>query len=80
MKQSHADSVMESVANVGTGFIISLGVMAFIVSPLFGFHTNAGENLAITGIFTVTSLLRSYVLRRVFNGRTIWQTIKDTFA
>jgi len=27
-----------------------------------------GDNLSIGGIFTVVSIVRSYVLRRVFNG------------
>lgn len=29
-----------------------------------------------TGIFTVVSVLRQYVLRRVFDGRSPWQAIK----
>jgi len=38
------------------------------VFPMFGLQASLGDNLAIGAIFTVVSLVRSYALRRVFNG------------
>jgi hypothetical protein len=38
------------------------------------------QNLIITGIFTVVSVARGYILRRIFDGRTIWQELKLVFA
>lgn len=75
-KQSKADSFMESVCNIAVGFVISWMVWIWIVAPIMGYDTHAGEGFWITCIFTVTSLIRQYVLRRIFNGRTIWESIR----
>ena len=78
--QSHMDSMMETLTNVGIGFLISWAVLDWIVSPLYGMHTDAGQAFGITMIFTVTSILRQYTLRRLFNGRSPWQALKGAFA
>jgi hypothetical protein len=59
---------METICNVGLGFFISWAVLDWIVSPLYGWQT--------TAIFTVTSIIRQYAIRRLFNGRSVWQAIK----
>ncbi len=64
--QSRTHSAIESVLNIGMGFVISLGITA-IVMPAFGHHVSFAQNVAITSIFTVASLARSYALRRLFN-------------
>lgn len=38
------------------------------VFPLFGLHATRQENLVIGLIFTIVSLIRSYLLRRAFEG------------
>lgn len=38
-----------------------------IVFPRFGIHVDTEAHVSITLIFTVVSLVRSYVLRRLFN-------------
>lgn len=76
MNQSRIDSLMESVTNIAVGYIISLSVWIWIVDPLFGFQSTPAENIMVTNIFTVTSLLRQYLLRRAFNGRSVWQAIR----
>jgi hypothetical protein len=38
------------------------------VFPLFGIHIPLSADLAIGGIFVVVSLVRSYLLRRLFNS------------
>ena len=78
-KQTHMDSIMEVVTNVGIGFFISWAVLEFIIAPLFGVQTQGGSGFLITSIFTVTSVLRSYILRRLFNGRSVWYTIREYF-
>jgi hypothetical protein len=65
-KQSRTWSAIESVANVAVGYGIAVATQ-LIVFPLFGLHASLTDNLAIGAIFTVVSLVRSYVLRRVFN-------------
>ena len=67
--QSHAHSWFEAVANIGVGFVVSLVITAYLL-PAFGHHITLAENVAMTSIFTVASLARSYALRRIFNRIT----------
>lgn len=71
---------METVTNIVIGFFISWGVLELIVAPLYGIQTSAADGFWITTIFTVSSLIRQYVLRRAFNGRTVWTAIKEAVA
>ncbi|HHH46068.1 MAG TPA: hypothetical protein ENK53_03545 [Thiotrichales bacterium] len=65
MKQSRGMSMVEAIANVVIGFGVGVGtqILAF---PLFGIGIGARSHLALGGIFTVVSLVRSYALRRLF--------------
>jgi hypothetical protein len=64
--QSKIQSIMESAVNVGSGFIISFIVQTLIMSA-YGVNFTLAQNFSITVIFTVTSFIRSYIIRRVFN-------------
>ena len=64
-KKSH--SFMEAIVNVLVGLCINLTAQVLIF-PLFGIHIPLSSSLEIAGIFTVISIIRSFVLRRVFNG------------
>lgn len=77
-KQTHIDSLMETVINTLIGFIIAL-ITTAVVFPLYGIKTHLHDQAAITGIFTIVSILRQYILRRLFNGRTVWWTIREYF-
>lgn len=66
--QTRLSSFIEAVINVGIGFLVSL-VLTAVVMPAYGHHVTWSENLQITGIFTVSSILRSYAVRRWFNAR-----------
>ena len=66
MTQSRIMSAVESVANVAIGYGVAIATQA-AVFPLFGIHATVGDHLAIGGIFTIVSLARSYLLRRLFN-------------
>ena len=79
-KQHKMDSLMESVCNVAVGFFISWAVWVFIVAPMFGFSNSVGTSFLVTCVFTVTSLIRQYVIRRLFNGKTIWEAIRAKIA
>jgi len=67
MIQSRFMSLVESVTNVFVGFSIAILTQA-VIFPIFGFHASMGEHLAIAGLFTVVSVLRSYALRRFFEA------------
>lgn len=68
MAQTKLGSFAEAWANIFVGFTINFSAN-MIILPLFGFHgLTAGKNFIIGLIYTVISLVRSYVLRRWFNG------------
>lgn len=63
--QSRRASLIEAGVNVAVGLIVALWVQA-LVFPAFGIITRASDDLAIAGIFTAVSIVRSYAMRRVF--------------
>ena len=67
MNQSRKMSLVESLTNVLVGYGVAVATQ-WAVFPLFGLHTTLHENLVIGLIFTVVSIIRSYVLRRAFEG------------
>ncbi len=69
MMQSKTHSMIESIINVVVGYFVAL-LSQIIVFPLFGIHATIKDNLMIGLWFTVISILRSYILRRVFTRRT----------
>lgn len=66
MSQTRLRSMAEAVTNVAVGFVLS-AVTTALVFPMFGYPIRLVDNLAISAIFTVISILRSYALRRLFN-------------
>lgn len=67
MMQSRRMSLLEAVANVVIGYVLAV-VTQIAVFPLFGLGPSLGENLALGGVFTGVSLLRSYCVRRTFEN------------
>lgn len=64
--QPKSHSFLESIANVIIGFCVAL-LTQVVVFPLFGIEASLGQNLAIGGVFTGVSIVRSYLVRRLFN-------------
>lgn len=67
MSQSRKMSMVESFANVAIGYGIAVAAQ-LVIFPVFGINVPLQSNLLIGAFFTVVSLVRSYVLRRVFNA------------
>jgi len=65
MKQSRAMSLVEAVANVIVGYGVAV-VTQILIFPIFGLHTTLAQNLKMGAVFTMVSISRSYVLRRLF--------------
>jgi len=65
--QTRIASLMEALANIGIGMVLSF-ITQILVFPLFGIEISTQSNLLILMIFTLVSLVRSYVIRRWFNG------------
>jgi hypothetical protein len=67
MNQTRLGSFIEAWINVAIGFAINF-VANLVILPLIGFHISVGQNLFIGVLYTVISVLRSYVIRRWFNA------------
>ena len=64
--QTKKHSAFESVVNVIAGYTTAI-ITQIVVFPVFGIETSTSDNMKIALIFTVISLIRSYVIRRSFN-------------
>lgn len=65
MKQTKHASFIESLLNVAIGYGVAL-LSQIIVFPWFDIHISLSTNVAIGGVFTVISIVRSFVVRRLF--------------
>ena len=78
MTQTVRGSLAEAWANIAVGFGVNYTANLTIL-PLFGFHNlNWRSNFVIGLIYTVISLVRSFVLRRWFNGLKFGNVEKAT--
>lgn len=66
-KQSRRMSLIEAITNVAVGFLVAL-LTQIVVFPLFDLEVSLGEHLAISWLFTIASIARSYLLRRLFEA------------
>lgn len=64
--QSRLASLAEAAANVAVGFLLALGLQVVLMHA-YGIEQDLWRDLQITCLFTVLSLVRGYVLRRLFN-------------
>lgn len=63
--QTKTMSLVETLVGIAIGFVVSMVLTAYVF-PLFGHQISLGDNLQITLIFTVASVLRGYFVRRFF--------------
>ena len=64
--QSRKHSAIEAVLNVLIGFWVSVAANVWLL-PLWGYQVSMSQAIEIGLLFTWISILRSYVLRRIFN-------------
>ena len=67
MKQSRLMSLVEAVANVAVGYGVAV-VTQILIFPIFGLHTTLAQNLQMGLLFTGVSIIRSFLLRRLFEA------------
>jgi hypothetical protein len=72
--QTRRSSLAEAIANVIAGYLLALLIQR-IAYPLFGISTTLATDSAIAAVFTATSLVRSYVLRRLFERFAALQSL-----
>ena len=66
MTQSRVMSAAEAVTNVAVGWSVAL-VAQLLVFPAIGLQASLGQNVTLSSVFTGVSLVRNYVLRRLFD-------------
>lgn len=67
--QSKRGSLVESLANIVAGVAIAF-TSQLVIFGYYGMHVPIALNAKMTAWFTAVSLVRSFVLRRVFNKIT----------
>lgn len=75
--QSRLESLLEVSINIASGFIVSFLVWVFIVPIFWPEHASSyGTAFGIVVLFTVFSVIRSYVWRRLFE-REVHKKIRE---
>jgi len=64
--QSERGSLIEAVANTVVGYGLAVATQ-FAVFPIYGLQVGVVENLGLGLVFTAVSLVRGYLLRRLFD-------------
>ncbi|QOJ20009.1 MAG: hypothetical protein HRU77_04430 [Gammaproteobacteria bacterium] len=64
--QTRLQSMIEAFINVLIGYFVALATQ-MIEFPLYDMEVSLSQNIQIGLIFTVVSITRSYLLRRLFN-------------
>lgn len=67
--QTRKVSLFESCVNVAVGYGVAL-LAQIIIFPIFGVYVSLETNLWIGLWFTVLSIIRSFILRRIFNNQS----------
>jgi len=67
-KKMNLNSLIESIIDVGSGFLLAIAIQIFIF-PFFGLYPSILDSIGIALIFTVISMLRSWVWRSYFKRR-----------
>lgn len=72
MSQSKSQSLQEAFLNTAIGYLTSFITWYCILwTGLFDINVTFTDNVIITLIFTVVSVVRSYVVRRHYNRKAI---------
>ena len=63
--QTRAMSLVEAITNVVVGYGVAVAVQLALF-PVYGLTVRFTDTLGIGAVFTAVSILRSYLLRRLF--------------
>ena len=75
--QTKTRSLIESWVNVVVGLTINILIQRIVFSR-YGWDVSYSENIQLSLIFTVVSVVRSYGLRRLFNWWDFSTTNKNS--
>ena len=65
-KQKKTHSLIEAISGTVIGLVTSF-IIQLIIYPLMDIPVSIGQNIIITSVFFTVSILRSYLVRRLFN-------------
>ena len=66
MNQTKLHSVIESITQTLIGLLTSI-LIQVVLYPLLGIPVTFKQNLIITTVFFAVSIVRGYIIRRLFN-------------
>lgn len=64
--QTIKNSILESIANVVAGLLTSF-LIQLVIYPMLKIPVSINQNIIITTVFFVASVIRGFVIRRIFN-------------
>ena len=64
--QSRLQSLIEATLNTSLAYSVGL-ITQLCIFPAFGINLEFRQNLMIAAVFTIVSVARNYVVRRMFN-------------
>lgn len=67
MAQTRWMSILEAKVNLIIAFGISWAMNFYLLPVWFNLHPNASQSFWMVAIFTLTSFVRQYFVRRMFN-------------
>ena len=70
MNQTKKQSLIESITQTIIGMIVSLCIQ-LVIYDILNIKVTFAQNLIITFVFLVSSILRGYIIRRIFNNKKI---------
>ena len=63
--QSKKLSIIEAITNTIIGLLVSFGIQ-LLIYPFLNIEVSINQNIFITFVFFIASILRGYIIRRVF--------------
>ena len=64
--QSKKLSIVEAVSNTLIGLLTSF-IIQIIIYPILNIEVSINQNIIITFVFFIASIIRGYLVRRLFN-------------
>jgi high-affinity Fe2+/Pb2+ permease len=64
--QNKKQSLIEAISGTVIGLVFSF-IIQIIIYPALDIEVSIGQNLLITSIFFIASIVRGYLVRRLFN-------------
>jgi high-affinity Fe2+/Pb2+ permease len=66
--QSKQKSLIESITQTVVGLVVSFAIQ-LVIYPMLNIPVSFNQNLIITAVFFVASIIRGYVIRRIFTNK-----------